>query len=152
MSKSRKIKPKKLSNHTLSDEEKALFLNAIENDFKPPPKMTQAPKTIRTRQKKQSLFSRTIDLHGLTLSQAKQTIFDAFSLFMKGHEKTVKFTIVTGRGRHSGQDGPVLVLEMYAHVRQIFGPYIEKIDDDPAASMISGISLRGDFSLVVCKG
>ncbi len=137
-------------------EEKALFLQTLDRGFdvqkiRQEKTLSLDPIAVKNKYPKKDLESKVLDLHGLSLAQAQHLVRESCSKFEKGHIRRLRLTIVTGKGRHSQNGGPILIKEMHAFASQIFRAYLEKIDEDPAASMISGVGVRGEFTLILSK-
>lgn len=89
-----------------------------------------------------------IDLHGYTLREAKEIVIariQAQCASVRGG--VIHFRIITGKGRHSGQDGSVLAREVHAIVRNQFRSSIQRIEDAPADVAVGGLPIRGHFDV-----
>ncbi len=93
------------------------------------------------------VVERVIDLHGLTLVQALAMVDAAISAVRAENRAIVELTIITGKGRHSGADGGVLVREVHSHVVDRYQSLIESIDESPAKLLIAGLPWRGHFKV-----
>ena len=119
------------------------FLNAIENIDESDilaAKERDVPKT----QNRPQTRSITLDLHGQTVKQARQSILNLIS---KNPERTLSLEIITGKGRHSGEQGGVLYKEIYQFVSNELSKYIIEIDDPPEQGMFGGLPMRGKFNV-----
>ncbi len=106
----------------------------------------QGPRTRR----RDTYVERTIDLHGLTLSQAVAMVDAVIGALQAEHQhRPLQLTIITGKGRHSGADGGVLVKEVHRHVVMRYGPLITHIDESPANVTVAGIPWRGHFKVML---
>ena len=100
-------------------------------------------KKSRLRRKKKVY---KIDLHGLTLEEAKTHIeMDVEQL--KRRSNAFSLRIITGKGHHSGPEGGILFREIYPYVLQQFKGHIVRIDTSPEQTLIQGFPLRGHFDL-----
>ena len=59
--------------------------------------------------------------------------------------RVFELKVITGKGLHSGDEGPVLAEEVYKHIKSKYKKKILKIEPPPMASTINGIPLRGFF-------
>jgi len=85
-----------------------------------------------------------IDLHGMTLLEAKLAIESTVSRQLLQHAE-ICLEIITGKGLHSGQSGGVLFSEIHRFMLERYRSQIKKIDASPADSMIGGKPIRGSF-------
>lgn len=94
-----------------------------------------------------------IDLHGLRLQEAQELCADVIHQALREArlQSHVSFRIITGKGRHSGVEGPVLSKEIHRFVLQEFQAWIVKIDDSPDEVALDGIPVRGHFDLILKK-
>lgn len=90
-----------------------------------------------------------IDLHGLTAEEAKARVHQTFSRLMSQQKVEVLVRVITGKGRHSGPEGGVLVREIHAFVKQEYGNLITKLDPSPTEATISGLPVRGHFDVIL---
>ena len=87
-----------------------------------------------------------VDLHGLTLDEAKAKVDSTINHFR--HEtKQLKLRIITGKGLRSGPGGGVLVSEMYDYIKRNFRQEVFKIGEDPNQLRVSGVPLKGHFDV-----
>ncbi len=154
MKKKKKEKPKQRSPELkieLEPDAASLFHQAVNNfsqtqwdlEKKEPP--SPSAKQATTMNLKQEL-----DLHGLTLEEAKNTV----SQFIQDHADSgkgeVKLKIITGKGRHSTQKGGVLSRDIHSFVVKNFQNIIVSIESAPADTEIAeGVLWRGHFHLSI---
>ena len=145
---------KKLPEETetsVSDEQ--LFLEYLAQDIDIPnkeeadlPLSREKPKRRKAKRKQKP--AEEFDLHGLTLSQAVDMFEENWERLkersMHGFHR-VRF--ITGKGLHSGLEGPVLGSEFYDYVVERCSQYIESIDESPAAVVLYGVAIRGYFDV-----
>lgn len=132
-----------------------LFMEAIEEIsshlIKAHKKSSGLPQPSPQSVKKQkSLPPTEVDLHGYLLRDALAKIDRAIAPLLKLPEgkkppKGTTLKIITGKGRHSGADGGVLIKEVYRHVASVYRHAIVKIDNPPAKDKLYGLPLRGFF-------
>ncbi len=91
----------------------------------------------------------SIDLHRMTLAEAKARLDDVFAALLQRLSGSVTVTIITGKGLHSGPGGAVLPREIHRYVQQAYGGYILRIDDSPDEVRIAGVPLRGHFNVTL---
>ncbi len=89
----------------------------------------------------------TIDLHGMTLDEARSHLESVIDQYRGDGKDVVLFRVVTGKGRHSGMDGGVLVREIYDYARQRFADRLVAIDEAPYEATWQGLPLRGYFDM-----
>jgi DNA-nicking Smr family endonuclease len=85
-----------------------------------------------------------VDLHGLTLDEAKSELLAVVDR-MKIAGGSWQIRVVTGKGRHSGPGGGVLVREIYDFFLKNYGKHVVRIDSNPGDSLIQGLPIRGHF-------
>jgi DNA-nicking Smr family endonuclease len=101
-----------------------------------------------------------IDLHGLTLEEAKSRvkgdIADAFSVVGKYQEKyLVEAKIITGKGKHSSSTSNksyeigILAKEIHGFVRSAYKNRIVQIGESPADLLVNGLPVRGHFTVII---
>ena len=95
--------------------------------------------------------AKVIDLHGLTLQQAKEFLDDRLSRLMGAGALTLTVKIVTGKGLHSGPGGAVLAKEIHRHVEAVYAKWIVSLEASPADVAIRGVPLRGHFCVKLRK-
>lgn len=158
----KKDKPKKLPHLLIdtSEDDAALFRAALEQldasaikaKDESEPSTSHAP-----RRKGQPPPSHAIDLHHCTVDEACRKIDAAISglalgrwsdqaLSPHGH---LHLKIITGKGRHSGKNGPVLAREIHRYLLSHYAKHIVSIEESPADLLIGGVSLRGHFHVVL---
>ena len=141
------------------DKADRTFLEHLADDtFSPPPeKATDTKESHEPRQGRQTPHHRKaktnikiIDLHGLTEGEAK-TFLDReiYANLSKSAMSSHSFKIITGKGKHSGPGGGVLVSEIHKYILLRYGPNIVRIDSSPAETMINGLPWRGYFSVTI---
>jgi len=129
------------------EEDAAELLRAHLDAFDPPVKdldISTQPTRIKTKSKKKAQHFE-LDLHGQTVAEAKLSCDQLFSTVTPGTQASVK--IITGKGRHSGKDGPTLISGIYIYVSTKYKKNIVSIDSPPAEDRLNGLPLRGFFDL-----
>lgn len=112
------------------------------------PKETEL-QTIK-KKKNEEHQSVEIDLHGLSLEAAKQSIDDFFHDFISFPPKAdLKLTIITGKGRRSRDARPVLALEIPEYVLRKYRNYIVSHGNLPGELLLNDLPFKGYFSLVL---
>lgn len=96
----------------------------------------------------------SLDLHRMTLAEAEYAV-DRFvgdllnASAGRGGEVTV--TIITGKGRHSGEGGGVLAKEIHHYVQRRYGRQIVAIEESPANLVIGELPIRGHFKVILSR-
>jgi len=111
------------------------------------PTFPVSPKKGQRAEKRRRVDHPVIDLHGLTLQQAKEYLDDRISRLLGAGSDVLSVKIVTGKGLHSGPGGGVLAREIHRHVAAVYGHLIVSIEDSPGDTVIRGLPLRGHFNL-----
>jgi DNA-nicking Smr family endonuclease len=96
-------------------------------------------------------YPNQIDLHGLTLLEAQDRVRLIFESILSDLHGETSVTIITGKGRHSGPQGPVLAKSVHAYVLNSFSNNIASIEDAPANVMVGSLPIRGHFKVVLRK-
>ena len=147
-------RPKKTSDEQkeltiyLEDDGMELFLDALNQMPKNPKKEgREGPKTKPA--KAPPKIHEEIDLHGLTLDQACReldvTVERLFQLYPK---TTIHLKVITGKGRHSGPEGPVLAGGVHGYLQRTFRRSIKEIQESPEEVQVGGMPIRGHFMVV----
>lgn len=89
-----------------------------------------------------------IDLHGYNVRQARQKVDDEFAIFLNSKQR-IDVRIITGKGRHSGSSGPVLMDDIYNYIWNKYARYILTMDENPSLARINNLPLRGHFDISV---
>ncbi len=131
---------KKASQKDLDDFE--IFLKEIENIDSQKIAKNKENDELPIPIAKKSQYQADIDLHQMTVKEAKKHILHTLDSLPK--HSTYQLRIITGRGRHS-KNGSVLGDEIYKFVKETLKNNIKKIDPNPSHSSINGISVRGHF-------
>ena len=130
----------------LEDDAKQIFLDAID-DVDANAKNEEL--SVETQKSKQSSERQIdLDLHGLSLSEAKSKV----ETTIESHRSscvTLKVKVVTGKGRHSGSSGSVLPRGVHDFVCQRFGKEIVSLEECPDDVMVNGLPIRGHFNVVI---
>lgn len=90
----------------------------------------------------------SIDLHHLTLEEAISKTDQTIQIQSRNTGK-VAFQIITGKGRHSGPQGPVLPSGIHDHVRAKYKNQIFHLDPCPTDNLINGLPLKGYFRVIL---
>ncbi len=145
-------KPPRLQTVVMEDEEasRILFLNAMaELEGKPLPDKDAAREKVSEERlagrSEKKLSNSSIDLHGLTLDQAKDYVSHRLDCLLDDLSGQTTVTIITGKGKHSGPGGSVLAKEIHRFVRQRYDAQIVYIEESPADIVIGQFPLRGHF-------
>ena len=90
----------------------------------------------------------TIDLHGMRVAEACQHIEEQMDVVLaEAKGQVISFRFITGKGRHSGPEGGVLVREVYEYVLRRFAKRLVSIDAPPFETRLQGLPLRGYFDM-----
>jgi DNA-nicking Smr family endonuclease len=87
-----------------------------------------------------------IDLHGLSLSEALAELDFQMSRILRTASGNLQVKVITGKGLHSGPEGPVLPREVHGHFASRYARYILSLEESPHAVALSGIPIRGHFT------
>jgi DNA-nicking Smr family endonuclease len=145
-----KRRDKQPSDSDLPSEED--FASLLEDHLhqNPPTPKTEEPKILsKPRSKKSGMAVRTVDLHGMSLADAKLHLRNLWLELKAGGKHQIVLRIITGKGLHSGNTGPVLVEEIHDFVVSMFGQSIARIDENPAKVRLSGLPIRGHFDVEI---
>ena len=91
----------------------------------------------------------SLDLHRLTLTEAESAVDRFLGDLLNGKGGEVTVTIITGKGRHSGEGGGVLSKEIHNYVKRKFGRQIVAIEESPAKLVVGELPIRGHFKVVL---
>jgi DNA-nicking Smr family endonuclease len=91
----------------------------------------------------------SVDLHGLTLSEACEVLDNRISYHFGTGFSSVEALVITGKGIHSGPGGGVLAKEVHRHVVTRYRHSILSIETSPGETLINGIPFRGHFRVVI---
>ena len=133
----------------LEENAEQLFLDAVEK-LSPQAiaeKESAAKKSMEVRSGSPKEKSRSVDLHGLTLSEAQSKVKNTIDCLLAARGDDFSLRIVTGKGIHSGPGGGVLAREIHEFVRLRFSEAILEMTDSPASVSLSGVPLRGYFDV-----
>jgi DNA-nicking Smr family endonuclease len=136
-----------------------IFRESLENlDSLPPearsgdtPPKGKEPGRRHAAPPRERVRERLVDLHRLTLHQAKARLDAEIGEVLATLSGPVTLKIVTGKGLHSGPGGAVLPREIHRYVRSAYGDFILRIDESPADVALGGVPLRGHFSVTFGK-
>lgn len=134
----------------LEEDAEAIFREAIEGDEFRPEKVNfveqrdQKPSKKRHHQAGKRI---SIDLHGMTVNDAKDHVREQIDSFRSKKYAQVTFRIITGKGIHSGPEGGVLVREIYHYVVMMYRAEILRIDSSPEDTAVGGLPIRGHFDV-----
>ena len=145
-------KPRRLESVVMEDEEASrdLFLNAMaqlegknlpDKDAAWEKRSAERP---QGRNDKRSV-NPSIDLHGLTLEQAKDYVSLRLDSLLDEIAGQITVTIITGKGKHSGPGGSVLAKEIHRFVRLRYDAQILYIEESPGDLVVGQYPLRGHF-------
>ncbi len=117
---------------------------AVSSKSPPPP----------SSKKKSDQEPKEVDLHGYMLRDALAKVDRVItSLLNRPPSQTSRngtvLKIITGKGRHSGAAGGILIREVYAHVLGAYRQSILKIDQPPAQDILHGLPVRGFFMVTI---
>jgi DNA-nicking Smr family endonuclease len=137
-----------------SDRTEEDFASLLEEHLRknpPQPKTDPKPSKIDGNKTAPSRTSstaglRSIDLHGMTLDEAKselRRIIAEISAIRGTHQ----LRIITGKGRHSGSGGGVLISEIHDFFARSFGRLVKRMDENPDKLRVSGKPIRGHFDV-----
>ena len=133
----------------LEDNAEELFLEALEQEFPEDAGVDSDEPKVDSRSPKSEAQTHTIDLHGLNLHEAEETLFNFIKLKMATSvQDQITLKIITGRGKHS-KDGPVLADGIYRYVRKRFKERIVRIESAPVEASIDGLPVRGHFHVIM---
>jgi DNA-nicking Smr family endonuclease len=137
------------------------FLAAIEQltpqayrAHKPRDAASSKPPQPPSTKKKLDQDPTEVDLHGYLLKDALAKVDRVIAgllnrpLSQKPQAGTV-LKIITGKGRHSGAAGGILIREVYSHVLGAYRHGILKIDHPPAQDRLHGLPVRGFFMVTI---
>lgn len=93
----------------------------------------------------------TIDLHGLTISEAENVVEDELDQLIKIPGRKWRIRIVTGKGIHSNRAGGNGTLSRAVHdfVQNRYFSQIVSIQDSPADVLLGDLPIRGHFDVVL---
>ena len=111
----------------------------------PPQKKEDLPSKHSKNQQKAIKKNIKCDLHGLTVAEAKSQVEQLVSSL----EQTTQLQIITGKGRHSGPEGGILIKEIYHFVKTKYQHRTEKIDHDPSQDLLNGLPIKGYFHVTL---
>lgn len=161
----KKDKPKKLDHLLIdsSEDDAALFRAALDAldpaaiKAKQDREVPAESSAKSSRRKDPATPAHAIDLHHCTLDEACRKIDAIISGLIAGRwsDKTLTpnghlhLKIITGRGRHSGTQGPVLAREIHRYVLSYYANHIVSIEESPAEALVGGVTVRGHFHVVL---
>ena len=102
---------------------------------------SSAPKKMRTGPV-------VVDLHGLTLAEAKQKVESAIQSALN-EVFQAEFKIITGKGLHSEDRVGILAEEIHRFVCKRWKDKIESIEMAPSDVQVRGIPIRGHFHVTL---
>tara|TARA_B100001964_G_C14170360_1_gene571145 strand:+ start:757 stop:1251 length:495 start_codon:yes stop_codon:yes gene_type:complete len=123
-----------------------------QTDWKKVPrkKESQSHSTTKAPNKKPLQYKK-LDLHSFTLAEARSYVDREISTFIASKDLTINLKIITGKGRHSGVEGPILAREIHVHIKKKWREYIAQIEDSPIDVTINSVPIRGHFHLILKK-
>lgn len=132
----------------IEDNAKDLFHSYIESmdeskDFP----IEEKPRTSKKPISKK-LKSIIIDLHQLTLPEAKNRIDDKI-MELSSFTSRVKLKIITGKGIHSKDGVSILAKEIHSYVASKYKQKIKQIDTSPEEVKINNRPIRGFFRVIL---
>lgn len=92
------------------------------------------------------IYESKVDLHHLSVAESIQLLEHTIDPLLKTYSR-VCLQIITGRGRHSGADGPQIAPQAYQFISTHYRDQIIKIQDCPTTSMINNVAIRGYFTV-----
>lgn len=147
-------KPRRLESVVIEDEalSGSLFLDAMaqlegknlpDKDAAWERRSAERPQTRPDRRS----ITPSIDLHGLTLEQAKDYASLRLDSLLDETSGQFTVTIITGKGKHSGPGGSVLAREIHRFVSQRYDDHIVYIEESPGDLVVGQYPLRGHFKV-----
>jgi DNA-nicking Smr family endonuclease len=97
---------------------------------------------VKKSRTKKKLVSKNVDLHGYSFDEAARIVD---SIFSQQIEDPMRLKIITGKGLHSGETGPVLVRKIYEHIQETYRSKIIAIDQPPIETQVNGLPSKGHF-------
>ena len=134
----------------LEKDADVLFRNHIEEIPESPDLLEKFDENTNKRSRKKTKKKETkttIDLHGLTLEEAKTAVRRKINSLLEMEKGPIKLRVITGKGKHSGINGGVLISSIYDFVRKEYLQEIKKLDEDPSAIKLNGLPIRGYFDV-----
>lgn len=137
----------------LEDDAEEIFLQALNNFDASAIDKEEFSKSdlshLKTAKKNQRRKKISVDLHGLTLSEAQNRLAKLLDTLLAGPRSEVEVMVITGKGRHSRAGGGVLAKEVHAYVSRYFSKYITRIDSSPGDVLLEGVPIRGHFTMML---
>lgn len=130
---------------SLEEDAEEIFLKFLEEN-EPVAIESEQPRPARRAMRGGSL---KIDLHGLSLDEAKAELLRRVDGLIATGKGDWQLRVVTGKGRHSGPGGGVLVKGIYDFFLKNYRQYVVRIDSDPGESVLEGLPIRGHFDALL---
>ncbi|MEZ4744230.1 MAG: Smr/MutS family protein [Bdellovibrionota bacterium] len=107
---------------------------------------TTARKLARNKQSKV-----TVDLHGLTLQEAKSYLDVKIASAFQMDLSEIEFMIITGKGRHSDEAYGILAHEIHDYVVFKYRSRLIQIEESPSKVKVNGLPIRGHFKVILSR-
>ena len=141
-----KLPPNSNVKFELEENAEELFLQALDRvDPKQKPEDREKPKTIRKGGNRSS--QSTIDLHGMTLDEARRAL-DVYIGDLIALGVTRQITVITGKGLHS-ESGGVLIKDIPRYIKEKYGNFISWMEESPDELRIGQVPIRGHFKFLL---
>ena len=134
-------------------QDRDLFLRAVENinmHEVHKDKQRSESQVSTTSSAKSSNQQWSIDLHGMTVSQAQAYIDQRFHQWMSTHSRqNLRIRVITGKGLHSSAQRGVLAEAIHSYILRMYREAIVEIEASPHEVQLSGMPIRGHFDVVL---
>ena len=148
----KKKRPPKLNSNPLfdlEDDAEQIFTEFLANEGEINPKddhLSATPKPPRgSNHPKTREFS--VDLHGKTRREVRDVLLATVERLKQTAGGSFKLRVITGKGRHSGEQGPVIADEAFHFLQRTYGPAIVTMDSPPGETQVGGLPWRGHFDV-----
>jgi DNA-nicking Smr family endonuclease len=156
-----KSKPSNRPTNSSHDREEGsddidLFLEAVERvsvsdikRHKSSDGLKSSASKARGRGNSSGAVRQSIDLHGMTIDQARARVSQGIERLRDQGHGTVHLKVITGKGLHSPDGRSVLADAIHSYVVNAYGSEIQTIDENPSNVTIGGVAIRGHFDVVL---
>ena len=134
------------------EEDKEDFSKLLE-DYPLTPQVLKEKET-KKHPRKVSLNKKSvviIDLHGMTLDEAKDFLDKEITKKTNEEKKPVSFKIITGKGLHSYRSKAKLPYLIHDYVRKKYNDSLIYIEESPGDVLLNGVPFRGHFLVTLKK-